>query len=427
MNPGSGPKLRSRAVALTATWVVGVASAWAAPPAGPTEFPVGRTARPGRPVVVRVAGAAAVRIARGPWTAPSGARGDEFLLPAPAAAGGPLEFEIRNGTDREIESRREDVRWLSASGTVRAVFTAEAPRPEADGHVTVRVPSDGLPTLPEAWLQFDEVAPAPSSVHASVRDALNRWRALGQPLESARAAFQPWRAPPDASAYRAMDAAADATPALARDTAVALFLAAGAALVVAVTLRGAAPRVRAFAVSAAPIAAAVWLLATDRAVGESIVGTVLRVEGPHDVLVVLRLEGPGAGAAGRARIVPPPGAGAGAVVAFDESDAALDAVTLGPEIVVELAPGRTRLLAWREDPDDAAEPARSSDVGEPASPASSGGPTPLPAEVTAWLASKGLRPLPGLERTRGASAGPALRTDGIRLRHFGAVRVAARK
>lgn len=377
-------------------------------------FPFGEVVRPGRPFVVRAPGAAAVRADGGPWAVAGGDEGDEFLLLPPAAVARSVELTIRAHGDEDLpagvggpEGRRVEVRVLPAPGPVRAVFDARDVRTPSDVLVTVAT----LPTLPEAWLLFDEVPAAPAGASPAAIRAMERARELPHPGDPARAPFQPWTSGPDPGAYRALAVAADATPPLPRDVAAALCVLAAAEVLLLLVLRRRRPWVRAAWLAAPPLAALAGLAAAGRATPVPIRAVAVRIEGPSDALVVVRLAGPRSGPAATGSFEVPRGAASPAVVAYDADDTGAGATVRGRTVEVALAKGASRVVAWREPPLPPGDGVGRDGSSEPS------------AEVLAWIRARGLDVLPGSS----AAGPPTAVSDGIRLVALPPIRVAARK
>jgi hypothetical protein len=330
-----------RAAPLGFAWTVAlaVASIAAAAEEPRVQLPTGAYVRAGRPVVVRVPGGAErVRAVEGPWALPVGERGDEFVLAHPSVVGGELPLEVRvAGGSVELRVR---VRPLPASGRVVGGFGEPGGEPQ-----WVRLPTEGLPTVREAWLWLDEVRGEPPAADPAVAAALAAWRDGPRPADSGRAAFEPLTLPASEAAFHAAAAVERDAPALPGAAAVVLLVLAVTEGVLALTLvlRRERPAVRCAWLAVPPLAAAAWLLAAGRLPG-ALRCTAFAVDGPQDRLIVLRVEARRAGSASLAL----PGAAAGAaMLRYAPADASLREAQVGREVRLDLRAGEFRVLAYR--------------------------------------------------------------------------------
>jgi hypothetical protein len=208
------------------------------------EFPAGAYVRPGRPIVVRVAGGARrVRSSDGPWALPQGERGDEFVLQSEPSHDGRIELEVDVGVGLQHVGLR--LTRLDGPGPFCATFGPARPG-------CVPVPHDGLPTVREAWLPFDAVDDPPTGAAPAVRAAIASFRALGPDGSGRPPWFDPLTFAPGLDALRAMAEVERTAPRLPRSAAVAAALSGCAALLILGLVRRRAPLAR-LAWSAAPV------------------------------------------------------------------------------------------------------------------------------------------------------------------------------
>lgn len=327
---------RRIAVAAAAVLLV-IAHAEAGDP--PHEFVLGPVVRAGRPVVVRVPGARRVRGGGSPWALPQGVRRDEFLLQMPRADVTLRTLEVDRGAGAP-EVQQVTVRALPADRPVRAAFGSGADldlaAADAGGH--------RLPTFAEAWLLVDEVGEAPDGVPPAARAALDRWRTSARPLDAARSAFQPLTHAPGPDAFRATAELAALAPTLPDDLVAALLILAIAEAVLVVLLRSRPGPSRALWTALPAALCLVWMTAAGRLPGAVRV-TVVRLDGPQDRLVALRLE---ARRSSRVELTLPDGATVPAVLRFDADDIASVDDEIGRTVRVDLEAGTSRVIAWTE-------------------------------------------------------------------------------
>ncbi len=411
--------------------------------ADPAAVLPGPWVRAGRPVVVRVPGASRVRAASGPWALAQGAASDEFVLQVLRADLGTLELEVEDltGGVRRVSLRAEP---LPAAGQVRGVLGGAAGGP-ADVVVDLSSPAT-LPTVPEAWLVFDDVAedPAAAAIPGLARAALDAWRR--DLRATATPGFEPLRLAPDEHAFRAAAEAAAAAPRLPRDVSVALVVAAGATLLLLLVVRGArsggdgqrtatVPSDAAAPVTAdgpaclrrilwicAPSAACLAWFAVATPLPGAVRATSFVLEGDSGATAFVRFE---TDTVAEVAFAIPDGGSSAAVLAWDEGDATVREAEAGRRVRIGLPPGAVRIVAWRLP--------LAGDADGDAGAQSAGGDVPG-GETVRWLRRLGLEPVQAMPGGPGSGGGttPSGRVvlrgaRGFRLIPAGAIRVATRK
>lgn len=422
MNPRRFLRAAVWIVGATLSCLVGAASARAEEPAAqllPAPY-----VRAGRPVVVRVPGASRVRAASGPWALAQGAASDEFVLQVHRAdvGLGDLEIEDLSGAVRRVPLRAEA---LPATGHVRAVLGGGGAAPT---DVVVDISAAGqLPTVPEAWLLFDEVAgdAEAATMTGPARAALDAWRRDLRASETP--ALEPLRLAPDEHAFRAAAEAASTAARLPRDVSVALLVAAGTTLLLLLVTRGGgSPRGTAAAPQPAPWRRIGWVCAPSAAclawfafaspLPGAVRATSFVVAGDAGASAFVRFE---TDVAAEISFALPDGASSAAVLAWDEGDTTVRDAEAGRLVRLVLPPAAVRIVAWRLPPSDGATAA---DVA------------PAGGETTRWLRRLGLEPAPGPDGAAAEGSGGASGPDvslrgarGFRLIPAGVIRVATRK
>ena len=118
------------------------AAAWAGPPPRAVETPLGGWYREGRPVLLRVPGAARVRAPSAAWALPRGEALDEFLLVGAAPEGGRLRLTVEDALTGDSSEVFVPLRPLPDGRALTAVLDGSE---LADGEVAV--PAGALESL----------------------------------------------------------------------------------------------------------------------------------------------------------------------------------------------------------------------------------------------------------------------------------------
>ncbi len=321
------------ALVLVALALAPAADAVAAPPASEARVLPDGLVRAGRPVCVRVPGAARVRARGAPWSLAGGARGDEFLLVGAVPQADVLEIEVADDLGR-AESLTLPVRTLPEGRVCTAVI--------APAHVAApdeyAVRTDALPTLREGWAAVDAIRGDATTLPPPERDALAA--AAPRPFP-----FEPARLVPSPAPFRAADRAAEDAPPVPPSVARLLAVLAAAEVLVAVLFRRArrASRRDLTLAAALPLAALAWLTATAALPGPLRAIAVV-LSGEADALVLVRVH---AVRDGTLTVTPPAGAGVVSVLRWEAGDGSADGVEVGALARLELAAGTSRVIAYR--------------------------------------------------------------------------------
>ena len=382
--PPAGQRSRRRRLwlrALFVAWLLaGVLLLAALARAGPEGEPevrvlLGGHVRPGRPLVVRVAGGAdRVRADDSPWATPRGARADEFVVQTRRAGLGPLELTVeRGGVSTRVQLQ---VRALAQQGFVVARLPTDGgvrPTPPADAH-TVRLTADSSdwPTVPEAWLVFDALPVPMDGFGGPGRRALDLALAALPAKAGAVRWDQPLLLPPGLGAFRAAHEVHRRAPRLPADLAWAATLAGATSFLLLLLLRQ-RPTLQRLAWTASPVALwAIWV-AVSTALPGTARATGFVLAGPESSLVVVRVE---ADAPSDVRFRLPSEASSATLFRFSPDDATAASVELGASVHLVLAAGEHRLLAYRMP--------RGTDGG-----LGSSDKRPLGPELSRWIADLG--------------------------------------
>ncbi len=333
----------ARALAVLAVCAAAVSATAETPRVEPL---LGGVVREGAPVVVRAPGAQRVRARGGPWAGPVGERRDEFVLLWARPRGDVLDVDVTdvagNVAAVELAVRPLPARQGPGGGGWTASLAPRAGDGLRDGVVSVR--PIALPTVPEAWLVFDDVGDVPDGLPPAARRALDA--ACSRPRSRP---FEPALLPPSPQAFRAAAQSAAVAPRLSADVGRVLGIVAVLVivLVVIVRRRPASGRLAAAWLAAPPVVALVWMLLSGALPG-AVRGHAIVLERDGAAVALLRLS---AVRSGEVTVALTDGAGGVASllvpVRWGPGDSAPEGVAVGTTARLRIERGHSVLLAFR--------------------------------------------------------------------------------